>query len=205
MGVTLVRWPDWAERALQGLVFWIGHRHAFYKDYPLPEAALVAEACNLIHANLATSQSLLCEVMYTRLVPIGEWPGGHGKKSRADLVVVTGRAPREDKNLRQRVEAVIEVKRGTAPKAQIDNDLMRLATVKQANPKLRAFLFLVSESKRPKRFVGEGGRAILGIHAIPETNAHYRMRRACKAAAAFSGKETAHYGCIVEVFNGRHS
>jgi hypothetical protein len=44
--------PQWIGRTLQGLAFWIGHRHALYHDHQIPEGALVAEACNLIQANL---------------------------------------------------------------------------------------------------------------------------------------------------------
>jgi hypothetical protein len=52
MSKPLDRPPKWAERALQGLAFWIGCRHSLYAHYPLSEGALVAEACNLIYANL---------------------------------------------------------------------------------------------------------------------------------------------------------
>ena len=208
MSIDLEPWPEWSERALQGLAFWIGHRHALFPDYPLPEAALVTEACNLIHANLDTNQRLLCEVQYTRLVPRGGWKNSHGSRSRADLVVIRkGRNsawPSSASNLHTFAEVVIEVKRGTAPKAQIDNDLQRLAALKDENPNVRAMLFLVSESKRPKRFVSKEGRAILGECSVPNASANYRVRRACKAASAFSGKETAHYGCIIEVFSDKH-
>lgn len=88
MGVTLEPWPSWAEQALQGLAYWIGHRHALYRHYPLSEGALVAETCNLIHAHLKRGELLLCEERYKRLVPEGNFPAGLGSKSRADLVVV---------------------------------------------------------------------------------------------------------------------
>jgi hypothetical protein len=100
------------------------------------------------------------------------------------------------------VRAVIEVKRASAPRAQIDDDRKRLAALKAANLNVRALLFLVSEATRPQRFVAPEGRAILGKHEIPTTTSHYRVRRACKAASAFSGTETAHYASIIEVFNG---
>ena len=135
------------------------------------------------------------------------WPAEQGPKSRADLTVVAGlthsQAEAHD-SLVGFLSAVIEVKRASAPRAQIDQDLKRLAIFKRANPHVRALLFVVAEAHRPRRFVTEKGRAILGKNNIHGQDAHYRVRRACKAAAAFSGKETAHYACIIEVFLGMH-
>ena len=85
MGTKLERLPEWSEKALQGLAFWIGHRHSLYPNYPLAEGALVGEACNLIQANLRADQILLCEEQYSRLMPGGSWPAKLGPKSRADL------------------------------------------------------------------------------------------------------------------------
>lgn len=206
MGSHLEPWPRWAEKALQGLAFWIGHRHALYPNYPLGEAALVAEACNLIFANLGADGILLCERQYKQLVPHGTWPEGLGGKARCDLAIVhgLGHAQAEQMtSLAGHLSAVIEVKRAFAPKAQIDQDLKRLAAFKASNPLVRAFLFVVAEAMRPKTFVAAEGRAILGKKPISGTQSHYRVRRACKAAAAFSGKETAHYACIVEVYHGQ--
>lgn len=207
MGNHLDRWPKWSEKALQGLAFWIGHRHSLYRDYPLTEGALVAEACNLIYANLSADEILLCEQQYSRLMPVGSWPKKFGPKSRADLVIATEAA----KSLANRASslvphliAVVEVKRASAPRSQIDQDLKRLATFKLANLGARALLFVISEAHRPSRFVAPEGRAILGKHHIAGVEAHYRVRRACKATAAFSGKESAHYACIIEVFPGAH-
>ena len=42
---------SWMEATLQGLAFWIGHRRAFFRHYPLPEEALVAEDCNFLQEN----------------------------------------------------------------------------------------------------------------------------------------------------------
>ncbi|HEY2860796.1 MAG TPA: hypothetical protein VGJ21_20465 [Terracidiphilus sp.] len=204
MGEELKRWPLWAERSLQGLAFWIGHRHALYRGHPLAEGALVAEACNLIYANLQPGEVLLCEEQYSRLVPPDRWPLYLGRRSRADLVIVNGInrvQAAEAASLLPHATVVIEVKRATASTAQIDDDLKRLATLKAANQSVRALLFLVSEAKRPARFVSVEGRAILGKHNIPTTACHYRVRRACKAASAFSGMNSAHYACIIEIFN----
>jgi hypothetical protein len=201
MGEHLAKWPAWAEKAMQGLAFWIGHRHALYRQYPLSEGALVGEVCNLIYANREPGEDLLCEQQYSFLLPDGMWPTILGPKARADLVVTTQATARATTIRPEHIHAVVEVKRANAPTAQINDDLKRLAAFKTALPQARAFLFLIAEAQRPRRFVAPEGKAILGKTAIPGTRTHYRVRRACKAAAAFSGKETAHYACIIEVFN----
>jgi hypothetical protein len=193
--------PPWADKALQGLVFWIGHRQALYSKYPLSEGALVAETCNLIFANLLPNEVLLCEVRYTDLVPLGNNLG----KIRADLVVasdINGLPLRKAGSLQSSATAVIEVKRAKSPPAEIDKDLKRLASIKSINPSLRAFLFVVSESKQPARFVFKNGAARRGKHPIPtESFSYYRVRRSCKATYSFFSHKYAHYACIIEVFN----
>ena len=203
MGKPLQRWPKWSEAALQGLAFWIGHRHSLYPHYPLGESALVAETCNLLFANLEPEQELYCEQQYTDLLPKTAWPRDYGIRSRADLVVVNRPSHADPVDIAKNLYAVIEVKRATAPKAQIDQDLKRLAVVKHARPRVRAFLFVVAEAHRPKRFTIAEGRAWRKDFDIQGANAHYRVRRACKAAAAFTGKESAHYACLIEVYRGR--
>jgi hypothetical protein len=185
-----------------------------YRDYPLSEGALVAETCNLIQANRGPNEVLLCEQQYNRLMPPATWPDTLGPRARADLIVTRDLTPKqaaEIRNLSPYLAAAIEVKRASAPQAQVNQDLLRLATCKRANPNAQTLLFVVAEAHRPEQFVTPEGRAILGKHPIFNANAHYRVRRACKAAAAFtckaaaafSGKESAHYACIIEVFNDR--
>lgn len=209
--MKLEPWPAWAEQALQGLVFWIGHRQSLYPHWPLGESALVAETCNLICAHLESGDVLLCERAYAKLLPphaFDEPTDGVCKirrADRADLVVVSGLSHRDaDRatSLVNELRFVIEVKRARAGTTQINRDLWRLAAVKRASPSVRALLFVVSESGRPERFVNASGKAILGAHSIPNTDAHYRVRRACKAARAFSSTASAHFACIVEVFDG---
>jgi hypothetical protein len=207
------RLPYWAERALQGLVFWIGHRHALYRDYPLFEGALVAETCNLIYANFRCREVLHCEEQYSGLVPPDRRRQFTEQKPRprADLVVTaqpdTGQAGKSA-DLLFKAEAVIEVKRSSAGQREIDKDLKRLAKLKVANSKLRTFLFVVSEAGKAgraimwKRFVSKNtGKAIRRETKIPGTSCHYCVRRVLKAAASFGGYKSAHYACIIEVLS----
>jgi hypothetical protein len=192
----------WLEHALQGLAFWIGHRHSVFKGYPLSEGALVAETCNLIQANLPPQLLLLPECMYRNLVPVGSAVKGIGPQARADLVLCdsAARPVGRDRNVSAYTRFVIEVKRGNANTKSIYEDLSRLhALLKVAIKGTRCFLFIVSESRAPRHFVKDG-KSIFGSHAIPGTSGKYRVRRSLKAAASFSGKESAHYVCLLEVF-----
>ncbi|MBN3797217.1 hypothetical protein [Burkholderia sp. Ac-20392] len=192
----------WLELALQGLAFWIGHRHSLFKDYPLSEGALVSEACNLIQANLPYDLVLMPECMYKNLVTVDSTVEGVGPQARADLVLCDIAAKRigREGNVSAHTKFVIEVKRGSASTQSINEDLSRLhAFLQVARQGTRCFLFIVSESYAPRRFVKDG-RSILGAHPVPGTTGNFRVRRSVKAAASFSGKETAHYVCLLEVF-----
>jgi len=68
-------------------------------------------------------------------------------------------------------------------------------------PGIRAFLFVISEAKRPGRCVHEQGHSLLGKHKIPKFDGYYRVRRRWKAAHAFKKRERAQYACLIEVYS----
>ena len=159
MGLLLPERQKWLEHALQGIAFWIGHRHSLFKDYPLSEGALVAEACNLIQANLPHQLLLLPESMYKNLVPVGYAVEGVGPQARADLVIcdIAAKPIGRDRNVATHVRFVIQVKRGNASTQSINEDLSRLhALLQVAIQGVRCFLLIVSERHAPKRFVKDG-------------------------------------------------
>lgn len=203
MGLQLPERQRWLEHALQGLAFWIGHRHSLFRGYPLGEGALVAEACNLIQANLPHGLVLLPECMYANLVKRGASVADTGELARADLVLCDDAARKigRNGNIAPHTRFVIEVKRADAPSKLINEDLRRLHAYLQAvKSGPRCFLIVVSEGRAPKRFV-QDGQSRRGIHSIKNTNGGtYVVRRSVKAAASFSGKESAHYVCLLEVF-----
>lgn len=200
MGYEMPERPRFLENALQGLAFWIGHRHSMFRSYPLPEGAMVAEACNLIQANLAESLELKPELQYQKIVPPGTGLDGIGSLARADLTILSRHGSDAGARESERVHFVMEVKRGSAAKASIDDDLKRLHTFLDGTPtNARAFLIVVSESRAPARFVIEG-KSRLGSHPVPGTNGCFHVRRTVKAAASFSQKSSAHYVCLIEVF-----
>lgn len=197
MKSKLKKQPKWVERALQGVTYWMGHRRCLYRDYPLSEGALVAEVCNLIYANLPGDLQLFCEVQYSDFVERTPMPKILRGKIRVDLLV----ADKSEGSQGDTVpKFIIEVKRASASKSQINADLSRLATARRLRPEIRAFLFVISEAKRPRRFVHEGGHSITGKHDIPDSDGYYRVRRTWKAAHAFTKRERAQYACLIEVF-----
>jgi len=203
--------PAWSDRALQGLVFWIGHRRSLYPHHKLGESALVAELCNLASANLETGKTVSCEVHYQDMVPTGKKLNGLGD-ARADLVIAKGVSYKEledhEELLAKHAEFVVEVKRAGG----IDGDLRRLASLIEKNKNLRAFLFVIYEADKKghkylKKFVDAEGNAIRKKFAIKDeakkskNMGHYSVRRVVKASASFAKKERAHYALIIEVFN----
>lgn len=196
---------SWMEAPLQGLAFWIGHRRALFRHYPLPEGALVAEACNLLQANKPDDVVLRPEYMYKNLVPTGNLPKDISSQSRADLVVCDVGARHTDRaqNISNQVRFVLEVKRGDAPKHLINKDLRRLQSFLHASSTdVRAFLLVASEAKAPNMFVTDG-QSIRGKVPINGSTGYFMVRRTLKAAGSFSRKASANYVCLVEVFAPR--
>lgn len=191
--------PGWAAPALQGLAFWIGHRRALYSDYPLGESALVAELCNLIQRHLPNEKHLRCEVQYAELKVKSECLG---PLARMDLLVSLRPTPPETQPTPQ---VAIEVKRAGSAKALIDSDFKRLAALKAAHPKMRAFLVVVAEASRPKQFVNEQGEAVDKSQPIANTDFRYKVRRVLKASHTFKPDRLHHaqYACLVEVLPQR--
>jgi hypothetical protein len=122
------------------------------------------------------------------------------RKSRADLVV----AKIPERNEGEPIPRyIIEVKRASASKSQINADLSRLAVARRLRADIRAFLFVISEANRPKRFVHEEGHSLSGKHPIPNSDGcYYRVRRTWKAAHAFKKRDRAQYACLIEVYPG---
>jgi len=170
-----------------------------YADYPLGESAFVAEICNLIFAHLSKDEVLLCEVRYSALAAGQQLPPQFPPRSRADIVVAAAPA---QKGGDPSPKFVIEVKRGSAPKSEINADLKRLADIRRLVPHYRTFLFVVSEAKRPERFVTSEGQSFKGMFVIPDNEGHFRIRRTFKAAHAFKTRDTAQYASVIEVYPG---
>jgi hypothetical protein len=189
--------PWWLKRALLGVCYWMGHRRSLYREYPLGESAMVAELCNLLFANLPTGLKLICEVQYSKFVKVQQSESEFTEKSRVDLCVC-GPVRKGDEPLHH-VAFALEVKRGSASSASIEADLRRLLQMRKARPEVRAFLLLISEQRRPTRFVRDTSFAVKKKIPIEDTDGHCRVRAVMKAVPAIKSLDNAHYGCAIEV------
>lgn len=191
--------PSWLKRALLGACFWMGHRRALYRDYPLGESAMVAELCNLLFANLPSGLKLVCEVQYSKLMVLNkeDRESEFTEKSRVDLCIC-GPIKKGDEPL-PKVKYIIEVKRGSASKGAVDSDLRRLAELKSARQDISAWLILVSEGRRPERFVTPKSFAVRKKIDIPDSTGHCYVRAVMKAVPAIKSLDNAHYACAIEV------
>ena len=203
MGYSLPPRPNQLATALQGLAYWMGYRASYFHSYPLAEAALVTEACNLIQSNLNENQVLRPEVLYRRLANMDTKAAG---RKRADLSILSAGSPDPYKHeVFDHVQAVIEFKRGSTSEALVNDDLKRLLLFKRScNRSARAFLVVASEGALPDRFVEDEGVSRLHPHPIPGTKGIYHVRRTVKASPTFAKTNSAHYVCIVEVFTGEN-
>ena len=197
MAIPETEAPYWLKRALLGVCFWMGHRRSLYREYPLGESAMVAELCNLLFANLPTGMKLVCEVQYSKLLELTEKETEFTEKSRVDLCIC-GPVRKGDDPL-DKVAFALEVKRGSASATSIESDLRRLLQMKEAQPHIRAFLLLISEKKRPIRYVTSQSFAVKRKLPIKGSNGHCRVRAVMKAVPAIKSLDNAHYGCAIEV------
>lgn len=191
--------PPWMRSALQGIAFWVGHRRSIYSAHELTEGALTAELCNLIHAHLDKRFRLRCEEPYKKLLPKGVIRPEVSSKARVDLSVWERYKPDGEEKSRQRVQFVIEVKRAGASNALIDQDLQRLAAIVEESEGIRAFLCIISEGTRPKRFTTVKGVRKTNSVPIDGTSSEYVVLDAKKASHLFENRDRAHYACVLEV------
>ena len=175
----------------------MGHRRALYREYPLGESAMAAELCNLLFANLPPGNKIVCEVQYSKLLNVPDEETEFTEKSRVDLCVCASVAKGDDPLTK--VQFVLELKRGSASKSAVNNDLRRLLEIKKSRPDVRAFLLLISEGKRPIRFVTEKSFAVRKKLPIPEADGHCFVRAVMKAVPAVNSLDNAHYACAIEV------
>lgn len=189
--------PEWSVELLTGLAFWIGYKQQYFRHYRLSEGAIVCEALSLINSKIENRKKLIPEVMYRKLYPKDS---NYNRLERADIIIASKDADKN--NISKTVEDVIEVKRYSAGKTLIENDLNRLAKLLSSsdNENLRCFLIVVSESKRPKIYVNSNGNARKKPILL---NNGYRVhvRRVCKTTSSFRAGniKNANYACLFEV------
>ena len=194
--------PKFIRKALQGVTFWIGHRRCIYRDYPLLEGAIVAEMCNLLFANAESNLKIECETHYKDFSSKID----QNKRIRADIAIFEKNSDLDTKTLKY----VIEVKRYSAGETNFKKDIVRLYELKKILPKIRTFLFIISEAELPSKFVYKNGKkegfSIRKEFCIPNNNnLYYRVIKTYKAAQAFTKRKRAQYACVLEVFSKTNS
>jgi len=134
---------DSIKDALQGLAFWISYRQTLYRWHLLNEGSLVVEFVNLLNARLAKVDSefkIECESQYE-----------DSGRERMDVEITR----KDDSQV-----AIIEFKRYLAGPKAIKEDMKKLLNRKNSN--VSCFLVVVSEGKRPEKYVDNYGKAIKG-------------------------------------------
>lgn len=193
--------PCWTDDVLQALCYWIGHRYSYYSDYPLGEAALVGELCNILSSKISEEYRLLSEVMHSKL---GIENGG---RNRCDLVIVNKRRINREADVSKFVMYAIEVKRYISGVEKLNEDLYRLKQILEIQRKLnrngRVFLIVISQRKRPSEYVTEKGNAKKSLQSCryDENEIKFYVRRTCKAVNSFSRNavNSAYYSILIEV------
>jgi hypothetical protein len=173
--------PYWTDTLLQGLAYWVGYKNQLYPFHPLTEGAIVGEAVALLKNSFKLGEILECEKMYKDL-----GADGFGAK-RADLVITKA----------ENEKIVVEVKRYSPSLGKIEQDFERLAMFNFQHPQTRCFLLVVSQKKKPEKFVTEEGNAKKA--KISNNTYVTTVRRVCKASASFKNVGSAHYACLIEV------
>ena len=197
--------PPWLRSSLQGLAFWVGYRRSIYSAHELSEGALAAELCNLLHAHLPESLRLSCEEPYSKFLPAGVVRKEVGAKARVDLSIWERCLPKNSDRYRQRPRYAIELKRASAAKSLIDQDLRRLAYIVEESQGIRGILCLASEGKRPKRFVTNRGVRSIAEISLPGTNCVYQVIDVRKASHVYDDRNLGQYCCAIEVYQSTES
>jgi hypothetical protein len=184
--------PAWLRKSMAGVCFWIGHRQATYRGYPLGESALVAEFCNLLYANTREEPyEVACEVAYKVL--LGLKPSSKESR-RADVCLFL-----EQSDKSNAVKFVFEVKRYCLGKSEIDADLKKSLEIKRKSPQARVFVAIFSEGKLPKEYVTTQGTKSKEEFQI-EGDGFAKTVAVMKAIKVMKKIDEGHFSCALEIF-----
>jgi hypothetical protein len=128
-----------------------------------------------------------------------------GAKARVDLSIWERYRPQNSHGHRQRPRYAIELKRASAAKSLIDQDLRRLAYIVEEGEGVRAILCLASEGKRPRRFVTTKGVRSIAEIPLSGTKCVYQVIEVRKASDVYGNRDRGHYCCAIEVYQSTES
>ena len=181
---------NWINPVLQGLAYWIGYKKELYRHHLLNEGAIVTEIATLINSNKSDSEIVKCEQYYDQIEGIS------GTKIRADISILRG----------NEIHTVIEVKREEAGKILIDKDILKLWRIKEKHPNIKCYQIIVSQGKKPSRYVTDEGVSDKISYPIIDTDYDTKAIRVCKSTSSFKEEspKKANYVCLIEVVNSKH-
>ena len=86
-------------------------------------------------------------------------------------------------------------------KSKIDQDVFRLANIKQYRPELLCFMVIIIEKNTIKRFINSKGEAKRKTVKIDKTKCSYKIRRVYKSSSSFriSSFKKANYSVFIEI------
>ncbi len=125
------------EKSLQGIAHWISYVKTIYFGHQINEGAIVHELCRMLQSSLSNGEKIKQEIQLKEIVPSIK-----GKK-RVDITIY---------DQEKKLFCVLEVKRNVT-EIKIDEDVLRLATIKQYRPELLCFLVIVVEKNTNNRFI----------------------------------------------------
>ena len=177
--------PKWVDPVMQALAYWIGYKKELYRHHLLNEGAIVAELASLINSNKSEGDIVKCEQYYDQI------DGIEDTKIRADISILN----------ENKIHTVIEVKRVEAGTIVIQNDVLKLLTIKEKHPTIKCYQIIVAQGKMPNKYVSDEGVSDRTSYPIVDKDYYTKAIRVCKSTSSFRDEspKKANYVCLIEV------
>lgn len=189
--------PQYWERVLQALVYWIAYKNQHFSKHLLTEGAIIGELTQQLSAKTDAKQDIECEVMYKHFID------SKNDTTRTDIIIGNKplRLPTNKKsNINtQNVTDIVEVKRYEHNIKNIYKDLEKLAELKETSNKLRLFLIVIGQKKLPEELFTKyhNVRRKNIYNGTTKLKAHPRMGK--KAYGSKRKSENGVFAVLIEV------
>lgn len=142
------------EKAMQGVLSWMGYRKSLYNGYEIRELPLADLFCCILQGSLHDGERVESEVAYKELMRAQAKECQEYTNKFADVVIWDGK---------KELDTVIEIKRYGSKWSEIYEDVKRLSILKRDCPNKNIYELIISDGKVPKEFVDPcTGRAVSG-------------------------------------------
>ena len=202
---VLLRIPDWPDRAMQMLAFWLGYQCSLGLRANLSEGAITWELCRLISSLLSKEQFVHTEVLYAKIPALSTHADVAGRRYRADIVITShSKMPTAGERFPAgTVSEVIEVKHNGSGIAQVWSDINYMSRISTGAVNCpRMFLVYASANEWPGKFVKIDGTAIRTLqHTANQSPYRVRcVRKALRLTPKIGAKIHGNYAVLIEVF-----